>query len=290
MTTGALLAGVTLAVTAPMALAQLGSALQTGEQATRQAAQTQARINQLDDERSDAVREYRSVLQRIDAAKLLEMQQGRVVESQRAELASLREQLGRVDEIALQMTPMMLDMIAAIEEFYAADLPFKDIKEGGVDARAERMERLKDVMNIPNVSAAERYRVIVEAYQAEMDYGRTIDTYEDTVEVNGEVKTVDVFRFGRVSMTYLTQDRQRSGVWNRDTKAWEPLPSSYNADILAGIRMAKQVAAPQVLFAPLRKLNIGNATPPALESEAPAAPAPAPTEPTPAEPTPATPQ
>jgi hypothetical protein len=274
MMTGALCVGIALAATAPIALAQLNTAIQTGEQATRQAASTQARINQLDDERSQAVREYRGVLQRVDAAKLLELQNSRLVQSQRAEIASAQEQLGRVDEIVLQMTPMMYDMIAALQEFYAADLPFKKLNDLGEDERANRIARLAELMEQrADITDDERYRQIVEAYQAEMDYGRTIDTYSDTIEVDGETKTVNVFRYGRVSMTYLTDDGAIAGVWNRDTKAWERLPNSYRSDIRSGINMAKQIAAPAILFAPLRKLDIGSAMPPV-----PAAPAAAPVE------------
>jgi hypothetical protein len=279
MMTGALCVGIALAATAPIALAQLNTAIQTGEQATRQAASTQARINQLDDERSQAVREYRGVLQRVDAAKLLELQNSRLVQSQRAEIASAREQLGRVDEIVLQMTPMMYDMIAALQEFYAADLPFKKLNDLGEDERAARIARLAELMEQrADITDDERYRQIVEAYQAEMDYGRTIDTYSDTIEVDGETKTVNVFRYGRVSMTYLTDDGAIAGVWNRETKAWERLPDSYRSDIRAGINMAKQIAAPAILFAPVRKLDIGSAMPPV-----PAAPAAAPAEAAPAE-------
>ena len=76
------------------AQAQLRQALDVGEQATRRAEQVQNQINQLDDERTDMVREYRTLLQRRDAADLYAKQQELVVASQREEIASLTEQLG----------------------------------------------------------------------------------------------------------------------------------------------------------------------------------------------------
>ena len=63
------LAAALIAGLAMPAQAQLREALNTGEQATRRAEQVQDQINQLDDERTDMVREYRSLLQRRDAAK-----------------------------------------------------------------------------------------------------------------------------------------------------------------------------------------------------------------------------
>ncbi len=59
----------------PVAQSQLGRAIQTGEDATRRAEQTQERINQLDDQRSEMVGEFRTLLQRKQAAQLYARQQ-----------------------------------------------------------------------------------------------------------------------------------------------------------------------------------------------------------------------
>ena len=153
------------------AQAQLREALNTGEQATRRAEQVQEQINQLDDQRTDLVREYRTVLQRTQAADLYAKQQQLVVESQEEEIASLTEQLGSIDDITAQTVPMLLGMIEDLKAFVAADLPFK------MDERQLRLDALDGVMETPNVTPAEQYRLIMDAYQAEMEYGRTISTW-----------------------------------------------------------------------------------------------------------------
>jgi chromosome segregation ATPase len=142
------------------AQAQFREALNTGEQATRRAEQVQDQINQLDDQRSDMVREYRTLLQRRDAAELFAKQQELVVQSQREEIASLTEQLGSIDDITAQTVPMLLGMIEDLKLFVAADLPFK------MEERTMRLEALDGVMASPNVTASEQYRLIMEAYQA----------------------------------------------------------------------------------------------------------------------------
>ena len=256
----ALMAGV-----AVPAYAQLSEAIRVGEQATRKAEQTQERINQLDDQRNEMVREFRTLLQQKDAANLYAMQQERVVASQGAELESLVEQLDRVEEIKAQMVPMMQDMLSALEAFRAADLPFKDTNEQGEDVRSMRYEQIfgnpdADILGVldrADVSPAEQYRLIIEAFQKEMEYGRTIDTYIDEITTaDGAIKTVEIFRYGRVALTYVTNDRQEVGRYNRDTGQWEKLPSSYKSDILTGIRIAKKVATPTVLSAPVSKLAV----------------------------------
>ena len=107
------------------AQAQLRQALDVGEQATRKAEQVQNQINQLDDERTDMVREYRTLLQRRDAADLYAKQQELVVASQREEIVSLTEQLGSIDDITAQTVPMLLSMVEDLKTFVAADLKIK---------------------------------------------------------------------------------------------------------------------------------------------------------------------
>jgi len=242
---GVILAAAFVGLAAAPAQAQLRSALDTGERATRSAEQAQERINQLDDERSDMVRDYRTILQRTDAAKLYAAQQEKVVESQRAELASLEDQLGRVDEITAQMIPMMLTMIDDLNTFVAADLPFK------MDERNEALANLNTVMDKADVVPAEKYRLIVEAYQREMEYGNTVDTWESVIPTEGGETTVQMFQYGRVSLVYLTADKKKAARFNRETRAWEDLPNSYIASIDKAIKVAQGIAGQEVLYGPV---------------------------------------
>ncbi|MAK60717.1 MAG: hypothetical protein CMK09_07040 [Ponticaulis sp.] len=233
------------------ASAQLDQAIQEGERATRQAEQIQNQINQLDDERSDAVREYRSMLQRKTGAELFALQQQKVVESQRTELESLNEQLGRVDEITAQMTPMMMTMIEDLKTFVAADLPFKK------EDRELRLEQLDTAMEAPDVAPAERYRLIVEAYQAEMEYGRTIDSWAgDITNAAGETVNVQFFQYGRVALVYYNAANGEVARWDREGSAWETLPSSYRRPIQDAIRIAEGTKQQDILMGPVEKYSV----------------------------------
>ena len=119
----------------------------------------------------------------------------------------------------------------------------------------ELAEQLTTILDRGDVSPAEQYRFIIEAFQREMEYGRTIDTYTDDVTIGDAVKTVDVFRYGRIALVYVTQDRSEVGRWNRETKAWEVLDGKYKDDIVRGIRIASKVATPAVIMGPVSKLS-----------------------------------
>lgn len=242
------LAAALIAGLAMPAQAQLREALNTGEQATRRAEQVQEQINQLDDQRTDLVREYRTVLQRTQAADLYAKQQELVVKSQEEEIASLTEQLGSIDDITAQTVPMLLGMIEDLKLFVAADLPFK------LEERQARLDALDGIMETPNVTPAEQYRLIMDAYQAEMEYGRTIDTWQEEITIDGNPTTVDMFLYGRVALVYLTPNG-KAARYNRVTGEWESLPGKYSADITKAIRVAQAKAQQDVLFAPVQKFS-----------------------------------
>lgn len=246
----AVLATALVAALGIPAQAQLGGILDSGEQATRQAEQVQQQINQLDDERSDMVREYRTLLQRRDAAELFARQQQKVVESQRREVESLTEQLGRIDEITAETVPMLLDMIADLKVFVGADLPFK------MELRQARLDALDAAMEDPAVPTAERYRLIIEAYQAEMEYGSTIDTWQEVQDVGGSPQTVDMFQYGRVSYVWITSDDREGARWDRTSGGWVPLERSMIPHVREGIRVAAGTKQQEVLFGPVQKLTV----------------------------------
>lgn len=247
---GALVAALVFGATALPAQAQLRSALDTGEQATRQAERTQTRINQLDDERSEMVREYRTILQKTDAAKLYAAQQEKVVESQRRELESLNEQLGRVDEITAQMIPMMVTMIEDLKTFVAVDLPFKSAE------RQEALNGLDAIMERADIPPAEKYRLIIEAYQNEMQYGSTVDTWqqESTLDPNdpgSETTTVTMFQYGRVALLMMSADERTAYRFNRDTRQWDKVGGQYISDIKQAVKVVNKLTGEEVLYAPV---------------------------------------
>jgi hypothetical protein len=98
------------------------------------------------------------------------------------------------------------------------------------------------MMTRADVSTSEKYRRIVEAYQIEMEYGRTIEAYQGKV---GE-KTVDFLRAGRIALMYQTLDGKETGYWDAGPKAWKQ-DADYQDGIRAGLKVAKKQAAPDFI-------------------------------------------
>ena len=56
---------------------------------------------------------------------------------------------------------------------------------------------------------------------------------------------------GRVALVYLTLDESEAGVWKRDKKDWEVLPTEYRSSIKKGIRIARKYTSSDLIRLPI---------------------------------------
>jgi hypothetical protein len=209
-----------------------------------QGAKSQVKIDKLSDDTDRLTAEYRIVIQRIDALRVYNHQVSELIASQEEEMTSLRSQIDDVELVGREVTPLMLGMIDSIENFVELDVPFLP------EERADRMADLHDVMVRSDVTDAERYRRIVEAYQIENEFGRTIEAYQDELDRDGSTRLVDFLRVGRVGFYYQTLDGSETGAWDQKQKVWTDASKS-GSGVRLGIRMAKKQTAPDLLRIPL---------------------------------------
>jgi hypothetical protein len=197
---------------------------------------SQKKVEQLDNETSKMLSDYRQMTAEAASLKSYNAELATQVQSQQTELQTLTRQIGEIETTSHEVLPMMQKMLATLDQFVALDLPFL------IDERTKRIAQLKDTIGRADVSISEKYRRIVEAYQIEMEYGRTIEAYQGKI---GD-KTVDFLRAGRVSLMYQTLDGKETGYWDKDAKTWK-LDDSYKDAMRAGLKVAKKQAAPDFI-------------------------------------------
>ena len=205
----------------------------------------QERIDTISDQTDDLLSQYRTVLKQIDSIHLYNRQMRDLLAAQEAEIASLLDQVDRVQSVGRSVTPLMLRMLDAIEKFVELDVPFL------IDERSERMASLHEMMGRADVTTAEKFRQIMEAYQIENEYGRTIEAYRATLDIDGRETTVDFLRFGRIALVYQSLDESLSGRWDQESRSWVPLDSSHRSSIRQGLRIARKQTAPDLIRLPL---------------------------------------
>ncbi|WP_421792322.1 DUF3450 domain-containing protein [Hyphobacterium sp.] len=229
---------------AGVANAQIQQALSTGAQSTQDGASTQSQIDSIDDQRTDAELEYRALLQQIESQRLYVAQQEVFIQSQDNEIASLQLQIDSVGNIQRDLIPMLREMVDNLREFVELDLPFQQ------EDRLAEIDELYDLIDDPEVSAAEKYRVILNRYEIEASYGRGLRTYsEDTIVDDSDV-TYEYLQVGRTVLIRQNPDESLSMLY-RDGSGWMDVPASFNNDVQRAFRIAREVTTPEVFTVPL---------------------------------------
>lgn len=205
---------------------------------------SQRRIDELDDRTRTMFDEYRSVLRETEGLRRYNQQLQALIESQLREMRGIDEQLARIESTHRDIYPHMRDMLTTLERFVALDLPFLP------DERQARLATLAEIMDRADVTAAEKYRRLIEAYGIEVDYGRTLEAYQGEQQVDGERRTVEFLRIGRVALLYRTLDEAESGYWDQAAGGWVE-DGRYAGAIGDGLRLARRQAAPELLVVPV---------------------------------------
>jgi multidrug efflux pump subunit AcrA (membrane-fusion protein) len=241
-------AGALALTTALPAQAQLETALSAARQSSAASAAAQRQVEEADDAAGSAVREYRAVLQQLDNTRLFVAQQQIFLDSQASEIISVRNQLGTVEQIKQGMSPMMLRMTVELEDAIRADVPFRVVE------RMDRVARVQNALANPSVSPAEQYRQVLNAYKIEATYGYSTESYQGVhPEQPGNV--VDFIRFGRTSFIFIDKRDGSAKRYDMNSGGWVALEDIDINQIRQTIRVAREQAAPEVIYAPVTAAN-----------------------------------
>lgn len=228
------------------AAAQSVPTLQSEGAKTHQAdVRSQEKINSLFEQSNELLYEYRGIVDQYEQLKVYNDHVQRLVDGQNEQLASLQRQIDGIEDTKQGVVPLMYKMIDALEQFVKLDIPIHR------DRRLDRVQRLRDVMENPNVTTSEQFRQITEAYQAEMDYGSGLIAYEGKLTFEGEEISVDFFHLGRSALMAQSLDLKNGWIYNQDAGQWEVLDDAYLGPLTKAIRMARKQSAPDLLKLPI---------------------------------------
>lgn len=206
---------------------------------------SQEKITKIANEIRTTVDHYRLVNRQIDNTKIYNQQLRDLIQSQKQEMTSIREQIKSLKNTNKEIMPLMARMLNNLEKFVSLDLPFLP------EERKNRLANLKAMMKRADVSTSEKYRRILEAYQVENEYGRTIEAYKGIQKHENQEITVDFLRVGRLNLIYQSVDRKKASYWNQKEGRWVYLPSAYSKTVRKGIRMARKQLPPDLIKLPI---------------------------------------
>lgn len=221
--------------------AAIGEQAKTGTAAKR----SQLRVAQLADEGTEYFGDYRVTLQQLDRLKIYNGNLERLVRDQQEEKTSIGNQLEDFTDVEQGVVPLMYELVASLKTFIELDMPFS------VSERYDRVQRLQGNMERSDLTVSEKYRQIMDAYQIEVSFGRTIETYPVSLNIQGADRKVDILRVGRILLAYQTSDQSLTGFWDKTAREWVELDDEFRRSIADGIKIAKKQAAPTLLKLPI---------------------------------------
>ena len=221
----------------------LDSTLQAETGINEAAATSQQRVTSLAQQTTDLLAEYRAVVRETESLQIYNDSLDAIVRDQRTELVSINNQLAGLEGTNRGVVPLMLEMIETLGQIIDSDMPFR------LDERRARVQRLRDMMDQADVTTSEKYRRVMEAYQGELEYGRTTEAYSEALPATGQ--TVEFLRVGRTLLMYQTSDRETTGWFNPATRKYEELADRYRLEVKEGLAIARNEKAPDLVILPV---------------------------------------
>ncbi|MBO6555846.1 MAG: DUF3450 domain-containing protein [Pseudomonadales bacterium] len=225
--------------------ASLDEVLGVRSSTTVDGAKSQAKIDEVSEETRDLLQQYKTVMKVVDGLRVYNQQQRRLISNQEQELAELEESIDQVTVIERQIGPLIERMIENLEKFVDLDIPFL------ISERRERIDFLKDTLDRADVSVAEKFSQVLQAYQVENTYGTTIEAYTDTIELNGATRQVDMLKWGRVALVFQTPDGEVTGVWDNEARQWQILGDEFRRGVRDGLRIARKTMTANLVHLPV---------------------------------------
>jgi hypothetical protein len=195
--------------------------------------------------KSDTLEQIRNLKYRVAFYKYRTEQYKAFVDQVQEKISNLQFKRNEILKLREQLEPYLADVVTRMSKFIDTDLAFLP------EERQKRVITLEKSLNSYDVAMSEKLRrVFAEGVQVEAEYGRSVESIDETLNLNGEETQITLFRLGRVAMYYISLDGQETGRWNQETKQWEKLPEKMNrdirraADIAAGKRIVEIVNLP----------------------------------------------
>ena len=166
--------------------AELEQILNENSEIITESEQSQDTIDDLQLEKDSLLAEWKVTVKQVEGLKIYNAQKRRQIQAQEERLVLLDEQTIAVEKMQRQVPPVMKTALEDLLVFINDDVPFL------MGERNKRIAQVLATFDNPKVTASENVRQVLEAYNIEREYSRTIETYEDSIFLDGEEKVVNI--------------------------------------------------------------------------------------------------
>lgn len=224
---------------------ELNNAIEMQRSTHLDAKKSQQRINSSASETEELRKKNQQISREIENLKLYQGHLNSLVESQKAELSSLKLQISDIDVTQQGVIPLMYRMIEALKVDIDKGIPLKG------DTRHQRVIELEKMMARFDISKADKFRRILEAYEIELGYGSSLGLYKGKISLSGEPRKVEILHMGRISLLARSSDNNEFWLWEQTNRRWLALDPSFKHQVEKAFDIGSKRIAPGIISLPL---------------------------------------
>ncbi|MDC8441650.1 DUF3450 domain-containing protein [Halomonas aquamarina] len=238
---GCWLAGVLASGTLMASDETMDQAAQSVE-AQQTQSELQQQINSADEATRSAIKELRRLERETRQMETTNATLSSRLASEAERQQRLSQALDTLSDTRDALPMIEQDMAEQLTRWIESDLPF---------LTDERLARVESAGN-PEAGSAERIASLLEAWRAELAYGREVDSWRGRLVMEGaSPREVEYLRIGRIGFYYLTPDGREGGVWDKEGGEWLALDEPARRQVRNGLRIANDQRTPELLQLPL---------------------------------------
>tara|TARA_B100000963_G_C22593705_1_gene656809 strand:+ start:758 stop:1528 length:771 start_codon:yes stop_codon:yes gene_type:complete len=220
---------------------------QVGASSLSQSAQK--KIDALDEQSKEIYFDFKDTVAEYKSLKTYDDQLQEIINAQNAEIINIIKQIDSLDETNKDILPFLKRMIDVLREFITLDVPF--LKE----ERLNTIANLDTIILQANVTTAEKFRKVFEAYQTEYNFGNTIETFSGTMMLDSTEVAVNFFRLGRIGFYYSSLDYRKTGYWDMVNNDWVHMKGKLGNELKSAIEIANRQAPPNFISLPIQPVE-----------------------------------
>jgi|GEM_PF-3149716 len=204
------------------------------------AVKSQSQVESADDQIQKLLEEHRQLGHEIKLQTKYRQQLTFQVEQLAKALVELDREMDSVRQTKIRLLPLLDEMYLGLEALIEQDLPFL------VRERSLRLALLKEKLADPNATQAQKLNQLLDAYQVEIAYGHSVETWLGRLSPTQEVSFL---RVGRIGYYYLSLDTKTAGMWQRG-EGWQTLSGQQAVLLKQAISAANSNHSPALLMVP----------------------------------------
>ncbi|MFZ7110650.1 MAG: DUF3450 domain-containing protein [Desulfatiglandales bacterium] len=164
-------------------------------------------------------------------------------------VALLQERLLQLEEVRVDLDPLIEVLYARLEAVIRNDLPFLE------EERNRRLSFLRQELDNSKAGLGHRLGRMLEVLQIEALYGQSVDAKEVVATIDGLQRQVTTFRLGRLALFRVTQDNQIVQRFDKKDKTWITIPEASSRELRKAVDIASKKRVTSVVELPIGTIS-----------------------------------